>query len=154
MMKLNHASSKSGGLIVCAVLLLIVVNFSSAALSDTYKLSEGDMVAIQLNFYSLSKWQTFIEQYDVPFHAYYDRTDDKVVIQVYGTEDRIDAAKDMIDRVRNLLDNDFIPYLKNNQEIDLKPNNDVRIVYRNRIEEGFMKILIWEHGKFRFPINK
>lgn len=153
-MKLNYASSKSGGLIVYAVLLLIVVNFSFASLSDTYKLSEGDMVAIQLNFYSLSKWQDIIEQYDVPFHAYYDRTDDKVIIQVYGTKDRIDAAKDMIDQVRKLLADDFIPYLKNNQEIDLKPNNDVRIVYRNRIEEGFMKILIWEYGKFKFPINE
>jgi len=153
MIEINHASSKSGGLMIC-IFIFFIVNLSSAALSDTYELSEGDMVAIQLNFYSLSKWQTIIEQYDAPFHAYYDRTDDKVVIQIYGTEDRIDAAKDMIDRVRKLLDNDFIPYLKNNQEIDLKPNNDVRIVYRNRIEEGFMKILIWEHGKFKFPINK
>ena len=134
------------------IFIFFIVNLSSAALSDTYELSEGDLVAIQLNAHSQSKWQDIIEQYDAPFLAYYDQTDDIVVIQVYGTKDRIDAAKDMIDQVRKLLVNDFIPYLKNIHEIDMN-TNDIRMIYRNRTEEGMRKILIWEYGKFLFPTD-
>jgi len=151
MAQLIRKSVEPGGLIICAFMLFLTVDMGSAALSDTYEFSQGDMAAIQLNFYSLSKWKTIIERYDAPFHAYYDQADDIVVIQIYGTEDRVDAARGMIDQLRDLLDNDFVPYLRNNQEIDLKPNGDVRIIYRNRTEEGFRRILIWEYGKFRFP---
>jgi len=151
MIEINRASVKPGGLMIC-IFIFFIVNLSSAALSDTYELSEGDLVAIQLNAHSQSKWQDIIEQYDAPFHAYYDQTDDIVVIQVYGTKDRIDAAKDMIDQVRKLLVNDFIPYLKNIHEIDMN-TNDIRMIYRNRTEEGMRKILIWEYGKFLFPTD-
>lgn len=151
MTQLIRKSVEPGRLMICAFMLFLAVDMGPAVLSDTYEFSQGDMAAIQLNFYSLSKWKTIIERYDVPFHAYYDQTDDIVVIQIYGTEDRVDAAREMIDQLRGLLDNDFVPYLRNNQEIDLKPNGDVRIIYCNRTEEGFRRILIWEYGKFRFP---
>lgn len=152
MIEINHASSKPGGLMIC-IFIFFIVNLSSAALSDTYELSEGDLVAIQLNAHSQSKWQDIIEQYDAPFLAYYDQANDRIIIQIYGTKERVEDAKQMIDRVRKLLVNDFIPYLKNIHEIDMN-TNDIRMIYRNRTEEGMRKILIWEHGKFKFPINE
>ncbi len=151
MAQLIRKSVEPGGLMVSSFILFLTVVMGFAVLSDTYEFSQGDMAAIQLNFYSLSKWKNVIEQHNAPLHAYFDKADDIVIIQIYGTEDRVDAAREMINQLRDLLDNDFIPYLRNNQEIDLKPNKDVRIIYRNRTEEGFRKILIWEYGKFRFP---
>jgi len=153
MAQLIRKSVEPGSLMICAFMLFLTVDMGSAALSDTYELSEGDMVAIQLNFYSLSKWKTIIEQYDAPFLAYYDQANDRIIIQIYGTKERVEDAKQMIDQVRKLLANDFIPYLKNIHEIDMN-TNDIRVIYRNRTEEGMRKILIWEHGKFKFPINE
>jgi len=129
------------------------MNFAGAALSDTYEMSEGDMAAMQLNLYGQSKWKSIIEQYDAPFLAYYNRSDDRIVVQIYGSKDKIESARNVIDAMRKLFDNDFIPSIKNIQSIDLIPN-DIKIIYRNRTEEGMREILYWQNGSFVFPINK
>jgi hypothetical protein len=139
--------------IILCIILVFAVNFASAALSDTYEMSEGDMAAMQLSLYGQSKWKSIVEQYDAPFLAYYNRTDDRIVVQIYGTKDKVQPARDMIDLLRKLLDKDFIPSLKNIQNIDLIPN-DIKLIYRNRTEEGMREILYWENGKFIFPINE
>jgi hypothetical protein len=139
--------------IISCIILVFAVNFASAALSDTYEMSEGDMAAMQLSLYGQSKWKSIVEQYDAPFLAYYNRTDDKIVIQIYGSTDKVESARNVIDWIRKLLDEDFIPSIKNIQDIDLIPN-DITIIYRNRTEEGMRKILYWQNGKFIFPINE
>ncbi|MGB3340472.1 MAG: hypothetical protein WBB37_03210 [bacterium] len=151
MISLNQG--KKYGPIISCIILVFAINVAAAALSDTYEMSDGDMAAMQLNLYGQSKWKSIIEQYDAPFLAYYNRTDDRIVVQIYGTKDKVQPARDMIDLLRKLLDKDFIPSLKNIQNIDLIPN-DIKLIYRNRTEEGMREILYWENGKFIFPINE
>lgn len=139
--------------VMTCIIFVLSVNIGAAALSDAYELSEGDMTAIQLNLYGQSKWKSYVEQYDVPFLAYYNQNDNKIVIQIYGSKDKVQPARDAIDLIRKLLDQDFIPSLKNIQNIELIPG-DIKLIYRNRTEEGMREILYWENGKFIFPINE
>lgn len=151
-MILFNQGNKYGPIISC-IILVSAINVAAAVLSDTYEMSDGDMAAMQLNLYGQSKWKSIIEQYDAPFLAYYNRIDDRIVVQIYGTKDKVQPARDMIDLLRRLLDNDFIPSLKNIQNIDLIPS-DIKLIYRNRTEEGMREILYWQNGKFVFPINE
>jgi hypothetical protein len=140
-------------LIILGFFFIAGINIASAALSDTYELSEGDMAALQLNIYGQSKWRSAVEQYDAPFLAYYSETDGNITIQIFGSQDKVESARNVIDWMRGLLDKDFIPSMKNNHGIDMIMN-DIKIIYRNRTEEGMRKILNWQHGKYVFPINE
>lgn len=139
--------------IVGCISVILAVNLVEATLSDSYEMSEGEMVAIQLNIYGQTKWKTSIEQNDAPFLAHYNKEDDYIVVQIYGATDKIQPARDMIDLLRRLLDKDFIPWVKNVHDVDMIPN-DVKFIYRNRTEEGMRQILYWQNGKFIFPVNE
>ena len=151
MSQLNKIYLKLGGLIIC-VAMLLVVNLSAAALSDTYQFSEGDMVALRFNFYAQSKWKTIIDMYDIPFVAFYSSPPGKITVNIYGTKERVEDAQAAIQQMLNLLEDDFIPYMKNSEEIELK-TTDVRFSYRNRNEEGVKEIILWENGQFKFPVD-
>lgn len=138
---------------ICCIIFIFTINSAEATLTDTYELAEGDMVAIQLNIYGQTKWKTIIDQHDAPFFAYYNRTDDYIVVQIYGAKDKVQPARDMIELLRKLLDKDFIPSIKNIHDIEMIPN-DIKIIYRNRTEEGMRQILYWQNGKFIFPTNE
>lgn len=154
MIQLNRINvNKPGGLVVCVSMLILMVNLPAAALSDTYQFSHGDVAAIQLNLYARTAWTTIVEQYDAPLLAVYDTTEGKFIINIYGAKDRTTVVQETIDQFRKLLKKDFIPYLKKMQDIDLKMS-DVRIIYRNRNEEGAKEILIWENYEFNFPSDK
>lgn len=139
--------------IIGCIVFVFAMNLAEATLSDTYEMPEGDMVALQLNIYGQTKWKTITEQHDAPFFAYYNRTDDYIVVQIYGAKDKVQPARDMIDLLRKLLDKDFIPSIKNIHSIDMIPN-DVKIIYRNRTEEGMRQILYWQNGKYIFPTDE
>ncbi len=151
MINLNRSNNYKQ--IISCVILVLAIDFAVAALTDTYEMSEGDMAAMQLNLYGQSKWKSIVEQYDAPYLAYYSRTDNELVVQIYGSKDKVESARNVIDWMNKLLDKDFIPSMKNIHNIDLVPN-DIKIIYRNRTEEGMRKILYWQHGKFVFPINE
>jgi hypothetical protein len=135
--------------------LLLGAGLVTAAvdLSESASISKGDVAAIQLNLYARVAWMGIIEQYDAPVLAFYDKTDFKVTANIYGIRDGVEEARKMIEIYRNLLEVDFIAYLKRVQGIDLKPD-DLRITYRNRNEEGGSELLIWDGGKFKFPVSK
>jgi len=152
MIKSNRPNPRSAGLANAIVVAFLAASGLSAALSDPYPVSNGDMAAIQLNFYAPVAWQIIIEQYDAPIIAIYEKTESKILIDVYGTKDEVKTAQLTMDEFRNRLAMDFIPYFKKISGIELK-NEDIKIIYRNRNEEGIKKILIWENGKYKFPIN-
>jgi hypothetical protein len=152
MKKLNHININSR-LIIHIFMFILTVELASAGLSETYQLSKIDMAAMQLNFYSRVAWNTIIDQYNVLLLAAHETKDDKITLHIYGAQDNLDIAQRTIEMFRNLLADDFIPYLLKKHAIDLKVEN-VRVVYRNRNEEGAKKIWIWEDGKFKFPIGE
>jgi hypothetical protein len=135
--------------------MLLAAGLTQAAinLSDPATITKGEVAAIQLNLYARVAWIGINEQYDAPILAFYDKTDFKVTANIYGVRDGVEEARKMIDVYRNLLEVDFIPYLKRVQDIELKAD-DLRITYRNRNEEGGSELLIWEGGKFKFPVSK
>jgi hypothetical protein len=130
-----------------------MTNLSATVLSEGYDLTEGDMVAMQLNPYAQVAWRTISVQYDVLLFAIYNKTTDKIILHIYGTQNEIKAVQRTIGVFIDLLTADFMPNLKKNLGIGLTIA-DVRIVYRDRNEEGAKKILIWDDGKFRYPIDE
>jgi hypothetical protein len=138
-----------------AVSLLFGLNLAQAGLqlSDNYQVSKGEMAAIQLTIYAPIAWLSALEQYDAPMLAFYDKTDFKIIANIYGVREGVEEARKIIEVYVNLLEVDFIPYLKRVQGIDLKPE-DLRITYRNRNEEGIKELLIWDGGKYKFPVSK
>lgn len=138
-----------------AVCLLFGISPAQAGLvlSDNYQVTKGEMAAIQLTLYAPIAWLSTLEQYDAPILAYYDKTDFKIIANIYGVREGVEEARKVIEVYVNLLEVDFIPYLKRVQGIDLKPE-DLRITYRNRNEEGVKELLIWDGGKYKFPISK
>jgi len=152
MNQFNHKKNEPTRLLVYLV-FLIVTNLTAATLPFSYEFSVGDMAAIQLSLYAQAAWITTIRQYDIGLLAVYDKMGDRILIDIYGTSDRVETAQETIEKLLSLLDYDYIPYLKKIKAIELK-NDDVKIIYRNRNEEGAKKILIWEKGKFKFPINE
>jgi len=135
--------------------LLLGAGLAMAAvdLSEPASISKGDLAAIQLNLFARIAWIGVTEQYDAPILAFYDKTDFKVTANIYGIRDGVEEARKMIEVYRNLVEVDFLPYLKRIQGIDLK-TDDLRITYRNRNEEGGSELLIWDGGKFKFPVSK
>jgi len=136
-------------------LIFLAVGLARAAvyLSDPATISKGEVAAIQLNLYARVAWMGINEQYNAPILVFYDKTDFKVTANIYGIRDGVEEARKMIEVYRNLIEVDFIPFLKRVQDIELKAD-DLRITYRNRNEEGGSELLIWEGGKFKFPVSK
>ena len=143
----------AGSKAVFCLLLGAGLAMAAVDLSEPASISKGDLAAIHLNLYARVAWFSLNEQYDTPLLAFYDKTDFKVTANIYGIRDGVEEARKMIDIFRNLLEVDFFPYLKRIQGIDLKPD-DLRITYRNRNEEGGSELLIWDGGKFKFPVVK
>lgn len=137
----------------CLMFLTAGLAMAAVGLSDPAVVSKGDLAAIQLNLYARIAWIGISDQYNAPILAYYDKTDFKVTANIYGVKDGVEEARKMIEVYRNLLEVDFIPYLERVQDIGLKAD-DLRITYRNRNEEGGSELLIWENGKFKFPVSK
>jgi len=138
---------------VIGLLLGAGLAMAAVELSEPASISKGDLAAIQLNLYARIAWIGVTEQYDAPILVFYDKTDFKVTANIYGIRDGVEEARKMIEVYRNLLEVDFFPYLKRIQGIDLKAD-DLRITYRNRNEEGGSELLIWDGGKFKFPVSK
>jgi len=136
--------------------LTVMALFGPAAaegLADLTALTAGDHVALQLSLYAPVAWQNTIRSYDAPFVAYFNRKDGLVVINIFGTRDDMEFVRQLMDTYRNLVETDFISYLSKSRELAVKPS-DFRITYRNRNEEGIKELLIWEQGKFKFPLEK
>lgn len=139
--------------VIIGMLLTAAAAMAAVDLSEPAAISKGEVAAIQLTLYARIAWLGVVEQYDAPLLAFYDKTDFKVTAKIYGIRDGVEEARKMIEIYRNLLEVDFIPYLKTIQGISLKPD-DLRITYRNRNEEGGSELLIWDGGKFKFPVSK
>lgn len=125
----------------------------AAGLGDLTALTKGDIVAGQVTLYAWAAWQNTIRSYDAPLVAYYDTKRGMVVVNIFGTRDDMDFIRQLMEIYRNLIETDFIPYLSITREITINPN-EFRITYRNRNEEGTKDLLIWEQGKFKFPLEK
>lgn len=138
---------------VFVILLAAGLAQAGVSLSDPATISKGEVAAIQLNLYARVAWMGINEQYDAPILVFYDKTDFKVTANIYGIRDGVEEARKMIDVYRNLIEVDFIPYLKRVHDIELKAD-DLRITYRNRNEEGGSELLLWDGGKFKFPVSK
>lgn len=129
------------------------VNPPVSTLSELTAVSRGDMAAIQLNFYAPVCWRVSCEQYDVQIHSIFDRNKAKLVMDLYGLKDNVADAQAVMNYYLTLMITDFFPFFKSATGIEIQKLTDLRIQYRNRSEEGRKIILIWEEGKFKYPLN-
>ncbi len=112
----------------------------------------GFMIAMIIEPASAA-WQNTVRSYDAPLVAHYDAKSGMVVVNIFGTRDDMNFMRQLMEIYRNLIETDFIPYLSVTREIVIN-SNEFRITYRNRNEEGTKDLLIWEQGKFKFPLEK
>lgn len=138
---------------VPVVLIAGLALSAAAGLADLTALATGDVVALQLSLYAPVAWCNTVRSYDAPLVAHYDRKDGLVVVNIYGTRADMDFVRQLMDVYRNLVETDFIPYISQARDIPVQPA-DFRLTYQNRNEEGSKVLLIWEQGKFKFPLEK
>ncbi|MCX7996017.1 MAG: hypothetical protein N3A65_09680 [candidate division WOR-3 bacterium] len=124
-----------------------------ANLDEFIALRKGDLASIQLNQYAYAAWQVSLLQFDVFLYSFYDQNDSIIVVELYGMKENADDAYRTIEHFRALIKNDFIPLFKNNYQIEIDINEEMKFVYRNRSEEGRREIYLWEKGKYRYPLK-
>jgi hypothetical protein len=137
--------------IMCSIVFFLTI-LGAEDLSAAYALTKGEVAAIQLNLYAHTAWKTMIELYDAPLLPQYNKTSGKITINLYGAQDKIGIAQQMIDMLLSRMSDEFFPYLKNMCDINLS-YSDITIVYRNRNEEGALIVLVWENKEYKFPGN-
>jgi hypothetical protein len=137
----------------CSLLILVRAETPASTMTELIAVSKGDMAAIQLNLYAPVCWRVSCEQYDVQIFAMFDRSKAKLVMDLYGLKDNVADAQAVISSFLNLLITDYIPFFKSATGIEIQKLTDLRIQYRNRAEEGRKIIIIWEEGKFKYPLN-
>jgi hypothetical protein len=147
--EMNEVASKK--LCVYGIILIALMSSGYCGLLDEeIQISKGEMAAMQLNIYSQVVWKSIIDMYDAPLLATYDKVDAQVIVEIYGAQDKIGIAQSTIQQIAGRLKDEYIPYLKDTYNIDLAMYQ-IRIVYRNRNEEGSKVILRWENGEYKFP---
>lgn len=124
-----------------------------ASLDELLAVSKGDMASLQINHYAQAAWQVSLLQYDLFIYSFYDRNDSVIVVELYGTKERPDDAQKAMEHFRSLLRSEFITFFKKNYGIEIDEIKDLKLIYRNRSEEGRRVIYLWEKGKYRFPIK-
>ncbi len=124
-----------------------------STLTELTAVSKGEMAAIQLDLYAPVCWRVHCEQYDVQIFAMFDRNKAKLVMDLYGLKDNVADAQVVINYFLTLLITDYFPFFKSATGIELQKLTDLRIQYRNRSEEGRKIIIVWEEGKFKYPLN-
>ncbi len=142
---------KAIALTVLLITMLTVVDAST--LNEEYTIKKGDYIAMQMNFYSAAAWGSLVEQTNTHVFAYYDPLSNRIYIELYGVNDTPERAQAIITQFQSVITESFMPALKRWEGIEM-PAQEYTIVYRNRTEEGHRKILMWEEGKFKFPIGK
>jgi len=130
------------------------VNPPVSTLTELTAVSKGDMAAIQLNLYAPVCWRVSCEQYDVQIFAMFDRNKSKLVMDLYGLKDNVADAQAVISYFLTLMITDYFPFFKSATGIEIQKLTDLRIQYRNRSEEGRKIIIVWEEGKFKYPLNQ
>jgi len=126
----------------------------ASTLTELTAVSKGDMAAIQLNFYAPVSWRVSCDQYDVQIFAMFDKTRAKIVVDIYGLKDKVEDTQLVVAFFLNLIVNDYFPFFKSATGIEIQKLTDLRIQYRNRSEEGRKVIIIWEEGKYKYPLNQ
>lgn len=153
------ANAKVFGIVrfFCAVVFLVFVLAAGSraeVLAELTAVSKGDMAAIQLNQYAPVAWNTIMVQYDVFIFAFFEKTSAKVNIEIYGIKTKVEEVQLIMETFRNLITGDFVPFFKTAYGIEINKLTELYLVYRNRSEEGRKKILVWEDGKYKFPLEK
>jgi hypothetical protein len=112
--------------------------------------SAGEMAALHINLFTQTAGKTLIEQHDAPVLATYDKSEGKMILNVYAVQNMLGIAQTALLMIAEFVEDDCIPYLRNNHEFRLDMT-DVIIHYRNRNEEGMKIILSLMDGEFVFP---
>lgn len=139
--------------LVCAWLLVSAGAVQGQVLSELVAVAKGDLAALELVNFGSAAWESSAELHSVTFWAYYDRGVGKVIVELYGITDQVPAAGNAIACYRQLISDEFIPWFRNQHNIPLAPEQDLRIVYRARLEEGRKKVLVWDGGKLIYPVD-
>ena len=140
-----------GALIVCCIGMCLLYSLVNAETLDAeYVWSEGEMAALHLTLFTQTAGKTLIEQHDAPLLAIYDTSDGKMILNVYAAQNMLGIAQTALLMIAEFVEDDCIPYLRNNHEIGLDMT-DVIIHYRNRNEEGMKIILSLVNREFVFP---
>ncbi len=138
---------------VLILVVVVVIAGYSANLGELLALSKGDMASIQLNQFAYAVWQVSLVQFDIYLYSFFDRSDSVIVVELYGRKEQVDDAQQAIEHFRLLIKNEFISFFKNNYHIEIDEIKELKLIYRNRSEEGRRQIYLWENGKYHYPLK-
>jgi len=115
-------------------------------LSAPYTYTVGDDIALRME--SVFRKAVGLEDGSM---AYYDRTTFNLVVDIFGSTDDVEAAKQEMKRYLALVQEEIAPYARKRYGITLA-ESDVTLVFHNDTgDEPPYEVVRWENGVFTEP---